>query len=265
MIRHVFLSFVILSVGFSTAAPDLSYGEIVYQGDINGDGVVERIQKNEIAKSILSPTNCGSKRIQVQKTFLQYVILSDSSPAPSILFEHPKTHWHQMIEPYGDMNRDNKMDFMFMADDDTTKEYVLLLSHDDGYKAIYIGSFFISLIKKFLFEEKDTAKILEIEYFWNTKEEKLETKKQIVAFWDADRETFVGDNIGWILKNCVPVREEANEDGKIVDWLFRSDIVHISRNEKYPTTSWRRVRTPEKKGWVESKHLSMFPPTKMFK
>ncbi len=116
-----------------------------------------------------------------------------------------------------------------------------------------------------MFQEKEPAKILEIEYFWNTQEEKLETKEEVVALWDPDRETFAGDNIGWILKNCVPVREEANEVGKIMDWLFRSDIAHIYKHEKYPTSSWRRVRTPEKVGWVESKHLSMFPPTKMFK
>ncbi|NJM45767.1 MAG: SH3 domain-containing protein [Alkalinema sp. RU_4_3] len=209
---------------------------------------LEQIFKSTLEKPMAQscPDRRGGEKMKTQ-VFVKFDLVDGKSRKRSLLFEHSigtnlATYWVYDIREVRNINRDEYVDLVFYAGDDTSDETVLLLRKKDHYKAIYAGNSGFS---------RDRAGSA-------LGETRLGNNK--FTRWDAQQELLVGEGVAWTNGDCIPFRKTPDDKGEMIFPLYENNLVELLETKG----SWQKIRMDGQEGWVEGRLLSRTSPTKLF-
>jgi hypothetical protein len=239
-----------VSAEAQTARSRAKAPELHVMMDLDRQSGLEQIFKSTVEKPIPANQLCPGRRWgdkMKTQVFAKFELVDGKSGKRSTMFEQNigtnlATYWVYDIREVRHINRDEYIDLVFYAGDDTSDETVLLLRKQDHYKAIYAGN-------TGLRRNSSGAAIGETRLGNNRS-----------TRWDAERELFVGEGIAWTTGDCIPFRKTPDNKGEMIFPLFGNNLVELLETQG----DWQKIKMDGEEGWVEGRLISKTSPTKVF-
>lgn len=220
--------------------------------DINGNGIPDKVIATYFTHPILVTDNYRAHTCKtVPGKFVRYTMYADRQKNGKVIFEQDygstiADYWVHRLEIGRDLNRDKRKDLVFYMGDDTSEETIYLLQQAQGFKAISSGG-----------SDLPGSTI-------DSQRSLVNFDKKVLAKWDTETETWIGNSIGWVIGDCVAIRAQPDIQSKIVALGFDRSLFKADRSQS--VGDWISVTTDMGiSGWISKKHFSFSTPVRLFK
>ncbi|MEA5485766.1 MULTISPECIES: SH3 domain-containing protein [Pseudanabaena] len=233
---------------------DLPRSEIVINQDIDNNGKSDLIIASYFIRTVLVPKYDATNTChQVSGKFVRYTLFANGEKTGKDILEISygtslASYWMHKLILDRDIDGDGQKELSFYMGDDTSQARAYLFLKPDGVRVVNLGV--TDLPGASLNETFD------LQLFGGN----------IIARWDQSAKLWKSQNnqYGWVVGDCVEIRESPNARSKIVSM--------ISSNEILPTiqpqinVDWVAVKFAyDKIGWINTKNFSFTSPVSVIK
>ncbi len=242
------------ALGYAKPNLDLPKSEIVINQDVDNNGQPDLIISSYFLRPVWIPkydsTNTCHK---VSGKFVRYTLFANGDKTGKVILEKSygtsvASYWVNRLTLDRDIDGDGQKELLFYAGDDTSQEMAYLFLKPDGTRVVNLGVTDLP--------EPKLNKMMDLQFF----------RGAVFAKWDQSAKLWRSQNrkYGWVLGDCVAIRESPNTQAKIVRMISSNELLSVIQSSR--NDDWIQVQFDySKKGWINAKNFSFTSPTSMIR
>ncbi|BBC25299.1 SH3 domain-containing protein [Pseudanabaena sp. ABRG5-3] len=242
------------ALGYAQPNLDLPKSEIVINQDVDNNGQPDLIISSYFIRPVWIPKYDSTNTChRVSGKFVRYTLFANGEKTGKVILEKSygtsvASYWVHRLTLDLDIDGDGQKELLFYTGDDTSQEMTYLFLKPDGTRVVNLGVTDLP--------GAQLNKMLDLQLF----------RGAVFAKWDKSAKLWRSQNrqYGWVLGDCVAIRELPDAQSKIVSMISSNELLSVAQSSR--NDDWIQVKFAyNKRGWINAKNFSFTSPTSMIR